>query len=132
MTTIRRISTRDARFPLPAGAGVDATHSDPEYSFACALLEADDRLTGFGSAFTLGAGNDVVCRLAAQLAEPLVGREVEELMADWGAESRRLADHPQLRWLGPHKGRCTWRWRRWPTPASTCGHAAAVCRCGDF
>ncbi len=104
MTTIRRISTRDVRFPLPAGAGVDATHSDPEYSYACTLLEADGGLTGFGSAFTLGAGNGVVCQLAARLAEPLVGREIEELMAGWGAESRRLADHPQLRWLGPHKG----------------------------
>jgi L-fuconate dehydratase len=25
-------------------------------------------------------------------------------MSDFGAVSRRLADHPQLRWLGPHKG----------------------------
>ena len=25
-------------------------------------------------------------------------------MADFGAVFRRLADHPQLRWLGPHKG----------------------------
>jgi L-fuconate dehydratase len=33
-----------------------------------------------------------------------VGKEIEELMAGFGAFSRRLADHPQLRWLGPHKG----------------------------
>jgi L-fuconate dehydratase len=33
-----------------------------------------------------------------------VGKEIESLMADFGAFSRSLADHPQLRWLGPHKG----------------------------
>jgi L-fuconate dehydratase len=34
----------------------------------------------------------------------LPGRSIEELMADFGAVSRNLANHPQLRWLGPHKG----------------------------
>jgi L-fuconate dehydratase len=29
---------------------------------------------------------------------------IEELMADFGRMSRRLADDPSLRWLGPHKG----------------------------
>jgi L-fuconate dehydratase len=45
-----------------------------------------------------------VCEAIRLLAEGLAGREVDELMADFGAVSRRLADHPQLRWLGPHKG----------------------------
>ena len=35
---------------------------------------------------------------------PLVGLEIEELMAHFGRMSRRLADDPSLRWLGPHKG----------------------------
>jgi L-fuconate dehydratase len=33
-----------------------------------------------------------------------VGREIEELMAEWGQVFNRLANHHQLRWLGPHKG----------------------------
>src|ERR1035438_10514897 len=34
----------------------------------------------------------------------LAGREIEEMMAEFGTVSRRLADDPALRWLGPHKG----------------------------
>jgi L-fuconate dehydratase len=53
---------------------------------------------------TLGEGNRIVCELIDLLAPALVGKEIESLMADFGAFSRSLADHPQLRWLGPHKG----------------------------
>lgn len=104
MTAIRAIHTRDLRFPLEQGAGTDAVHGDPVYSYAVTSLESDDGLCGEGAAFTLGAGNDTVCRLAAELAPSLRGRDVEELMATWGETSRALADHSQLRWLGPHKG----------------------------
>ena len=104
MPTISRISTRDARFPLPAGVGADAVHRNPVYSYAVTLLDTDGELRGSGLAFTLGAGNDLVCGAIELLAEPLVGREIEELMAAWGAVSKRMAEHPQLRWLGPHKG----------------------------
>jgi L-fuconate dehydratase len=38
------------------------------------------------------------------LGTSLIGREIEELMADFGEVSRQLAQDPQLRWLGPHKG----------------------------
>jgi L-fuconate dehydratase len=36
--------------------------------------------------------------------EPLIGKEIEALMEDFGTTFRKIADHPQLRWLGPHKG----------------------------
>ena len=102
--SIRRITTRDARFALKPGEGVDAIHSNPNYAYAVALLHTDATTIGTGLAFTLGGGNDLVCRAIEALAEPLIGREVEELMAGFGETFRRLADHPQLRWLGPHKG----------------------------
>src|SRR6202030_452734 len=38
------------------------------------------------------------------LARPLAGIAIEELMSDFGRVSRKLADDPSLRWLGPHKG----------------------------
>ena len=38
------------------------------------------------------------------LAKPLAGLEINELMSNFGRFSRRLADDPCLRWLGPHKG----------------------------
>ncbi len=104
MTTITRIQTQDTRFPLSAGDGADAIHSNPQYSYAVTLLHTDTGNTGFGLAFTLGGGNDLVCRAIETLAEPLAGREIEELMAEFGEVQRRIANHPQLRWLGPHKG----------------------------
>lgn len=104
MTTIRAISTRDARYPLTPGAGSDAVHTDPEYAFAATELHTDDHTTATGLAFTLCAGNELVCRAIEQLAQPLIGQEVESLMSRWGEISQQLADHPALRWLGPHKG----------------------------
>ena len=94
----------DARYPLAAGAGTDAVHSESEYCLAVTRLETDGALTATGMVLTLGDGNRIVCELIDLLAPALVGKEIESLMADFGAFSRSLADHPQLRWLGPHKG----------------------------
>lgn len=101
---IRRISTRDARFPIGSGHGSDAIHKDPVYSYAVTLLSDDKGRTGSGLAFTLGEGNDLVCRAAEFYASRLRGREIEEIMADFGALQKEMADEQQFRWLGPHKG----------------------------
>jgi L-fuconate dehydratase len=101
---IRSIETQDARFTLGEGEGADAIHTNPVYAYAVTLLKTDSPHTGVGLAFTIGAGNSIVCETIRILAEGLVGREVEDLMADFGRIFRTLADHPQLRWLGPHKG----------------------------
>lgn len=102
--TIQNIQTKDARFPLGSGAGSDAIHRDPIYSYATTLLQGDSGLTGTGLAFTLGEGNDLVCQAAAFLAQSLKGREIEELMADFGTWQREASNEQQFRWLGPHKG----------------------------
>ncbi len=101
---ITSITADDKRFRLEDGAGSDAVHCEPVYSYAVTRLDTDSGATGTGLAFTLGAGNELVCQAIQYLAEPLQGRCIEELMADFGAVFRRLADHQQLRWLGPHKG----------------------------
>ena len=101
---IERVRSHDVRYALNPGEGSDAVHSNPQYSFAVTSLDSAGGLRGTGLTLTLGGGNDVVCTLIDLLAAPLVGREIEELMADFGTTFRRLADHPQLRWLGPHKG----------------------------
>jgi L-fuconate dehydratase len=106
MTTERIVSveSRDMRFPLPKGAGSDATHSGSEYAFATTLLCTGSGNFGTGIVLTLGEGNQLVCETIELLGANLVGRDIEELMADFGAISRHMAQHPQLRWLGPHKG----------------------------
>ena len=101
---IRAARSFDARYQLPTGAGSDAVHSTPQYCLAVTLLETKTALTGCGFILTLGEGNRIVCELIDLLATALVGREIEELMASFGQVSHSLADHPYLRWLGPHKG----------------------------
>ncbi|HXR78603.1 MAG TPA: enolase C-terminal domain-like protein, partial [Bryobacteraceae bacterium] len=103
-TVIQSVQSFDARYPLPSGAGSDAVHSESEYCLAVTLLNTDQGLVGTGIVLTLGEGNRIVCELIELLARELAGKDIEELMSDFGAVSRRLANHPQLRWLGPHKG----------------------------
>lgn len=101
---ISRISTRDLRYDIGTQAGSDAIHRDPKYSYAVTLLEDDSGLQGSGLAFTLGEGNHLVCEGAAFLARGLAGRDIEEVMADFGSFQCKLSNEQQFRWLGPHKG----------------------------
>jgi L-fuconate dehydratase len=101
--TISRVASRDVRFQLRAGEGADAVHVAPRYSFAVTELHADG-LCGTGLVLTLGQGNDLVCAAIDLLAESLAGREIEEMMSTFGQVFSEMANHHQLRWLGPHKG----------------------------
>lgn len=101
---ITKLSTQDARFPLKDGAGSDAVHNLNVYSYPVTYLHTDSALKGTGIALLLGGGNDLACRLIEVLAEPLIGQDIEELMANFGVQLKALADHAQYRWLGPHKG----------------------------
>lgn len=101
---ITSIAIKDKRFDLADGVGSDAIHTTPQYAYAVCCLQTDTPVTGVGLAFTLGAGTDLVCKAIEYLSVALKGREIEELMADFGTEYRRMADSPSLRWLGPHKG----------------------------
>jgi L-fuconate dehydratase len=101
---ILAVETRDLCFPLAQGAGTDAVHSGSEYAFATTLLAAEGGVCGTGIVLTLGQGNELVCGAIQLLAKTIVGRAIEELMSEFGKLTQQLADHPQLRWLGPHKG----------------------------
>ncbi|MGI9455345.1 MAG: enolase C-terminal domain-like protein [Aeoliella sp.] len=104
MTMITAAEIYDARYDLPPGAGTDAVHTDPQYGYAVTLLKTNGPLTGTGITYTLGGGTNLICEAIRLLIEPLLGRDIEELMADFGQLQRSLAEHHQLRWLGPHKG----------------------------
>jgi L-fuconate dehydratase len=101
---IKKVKTIDKRFPLEGGAGSDAIHRDPVYSYAVTQLTDENGISGNGFAFTLGEGNDLVCKAAQFYADKLAGRDIEELMADFGNVSNQLSNEQQFRWLGPHKG----------------------------
>lgn len=104
-TVIERIEASDRRFELKDGAGSDAVHTDPQYGYAVTrLFTGADGHSGTGIAYTLGGGTNLVQTAIDLLAEPLVGREIEGLMADFGRVQKSIAEHHQIRWLGPHKG----------------------------
>ncbi len=104
MPTISRITTDVKEFPLEAGDGTDSVHTDPVYSYIVTYLHTDTGARGTGIVFTIGAGNQEIRSLVEGLSGSLVGCEVEALMAGFGARFKQMADHPQYRWLGPHKG----------------------------
>jgi L-fuconate dehydratase len=101
---IQSISTYDARFALPPGAGTDSIHDTSGYCLAMTLLSTLDGVRGSGFVLTLGDGNTLVCKAIEMLAKPLQGMSIEAVMSDFGNISRKIADHSALRWLGPHKG----------------------------
>ena len=102
---ITGIATRDLRFNLGKGVGTDAVHTTSVWAYPVTVLTTNrPGLQGTGLGFTLGGGNDLVCKAAEELAKPLLNRNVEDLMAEFGKVSRSIAEHPQYRWLGPHKG----------------------------
>jgi L-fuconate dehydratase len=103
-STIESIGAKDIRFPLPPAAGTDAVHSGSEYAYALTVFRDSLGRQGSGLALTLGKGNQLVCDAIVLLAESLHGLAIEEVMSDFGVTFHKLADHPQLRWLGPHKG----------------------------
>jgi L-fuconate dehydratase len=101
---VDRVAAFDMRYALKDGAGSDAIHTDPEYCFAVTQLHTLDGQFATGITLTLGDGNRLVCDAIEILARPLIGMDIEELMADFGCFSKRLADDSAMRWLGPHKG----------------------------
>lgn len=104
MPEINRITTEVKEFPLEEGDGTDSIHTNPVYSYIVTYLHSSNSVCGTGIVFTLGAGNQEIRSLVEGLAAPLVGCDIEELMSDFGARFKQMSDHPQYRWLGPHKG----------------------------
>ncbi|MFF5992335.1 enolase C-terminal domain-like protein [Prauserella flavalba] len=107
MARLIALQTHDVRFPTSQTLdGSDAMNPDPDYSAAYLRLRTDagDGLEGHGFVFTIGRGNDVQVAALRALEEHLVGRDVDETLADLGAVWRELVHDSQLRWLGPEKG----------------------------
>jgi L-fuconate dehydratase len=107
VSTISGFDTLDIRFPTSTDLdGSDAMNPDPDYSAAYLRLRTDspDGLEGHGFVFTIGRGNEVEVAAIRALEPYIVGRDVEELLADLGGVWRELVYDSQLRWLGPEKG----------------------------
>lgn len=101
---IKNIVVRDSRFELGNGAGSDAIHTKPIYAYAVCKLKTDTNLEGIGLSFTLGTGNNLVCEAIKYLTRHIEGKEINELMSNFGETYKTMSEDPNFRWLGPHKG----------------------------
>ena len=102
---ITGIEIVDLRFPTSEEAhGSDAVHVDPDYSAAYVILTTDSEHAGHGLTFTIGRGNEIVCRAIESLSPMVVGRTVDDIRRDRRGFWRALAQDSQFRWLGPEKG----------------------------
>ena len=112
---ITSIEVYDVRFPTSKTlAGSDAVHKDPDYSCAYIIINTDSEdkeLKGHGLTFSLGRGNEVICKAIQAFSEVLVGKDFEnDILKDMmNKEDHKgfyyqITQDGQLRWLGPEKG----------------------------
>ena len=106
MAKIRDFKVDDVRFPTSIDStGSDAIHTDPDYSATYVTIYTDDeKLTGYGLAFTIGKGNDIVAECIKYYFPIFLNMSLEDLENDIGQLWYKCVDHSQLRWLGPEKG----------------------------
>jgi L-fuconate dehydratase len=113
MTTILGLDTYDVRFPTSLRLdGSDAMNPSPDYSAAYVVIRTDAAdpaepgatLAGHAFVFTIGRGNDVQLGAIRELEPHVAGLDVDEVLADLGALSRRLVYDSPMRWLGPECG----------------------------
>jgi len=106
MTNITKLSVQDIRFPTSKDlTGSDAIHTDPDYSATyVTILTSDQNLKGFGIAFTIGKGNDIVAECIKHFFPIFDGMNLNDLENNIGELWFKCVDHSQLRWLGPEKG----------------------------
>src|SRR4051794_11151939 len=92
MSKISAVDVVDIRFP-PAG----------DRCVVYVVLRTDTELAGHGISFT--TSGTALCVLAARrIAEPLVGRDVDDLAGSLGETYRQIVGDDRWRWTGPQWG----------------------------
>jgi len=100
----RKWSFIDLRIDIPAGSfGSDAINPHTQYSNPIAVMEHAGDLA-MGASFTLGAGNEMVCKAAELILDELNGLTVGELILSDRGFYETLTNPLQLRWLSPNAG----------------------------
>jgi L-fuconate dehydratase len=101
---ITNLTVRDIRFPTSANQdGSDALNLG-DYSATYVVLDTGTGLEGHGLTFTNGRGNEIVVAAVHALKHHVVGRRLDDIVADMRSLYRDLTVDKQLRWLGPEKG----------------------------
>ena len=101
---ITGVRVRDIRFPTSLHMdGSDALNLG-DYSATYVTIETDTNLSGDGLTFTNGRGNEIVVAAVHALKHHVIGRRLNDIIADLRGFYRDLTVDKQLRWLGPEKG----------------------------
>lgn len=101
---ITDVRVRDIRFPTSLDLdGSDALNLG-DYSATYVTVVTESGLTGDGLTFTNGRGNEIVVAAVHALKHHLIGKRLDDIIADFRAVVRELTRDKQLRWLGPEKG----------------------------
>ena len=91
----------DIRYPTVrlGMAGSDPRHLAPNYSCAITVLRTDAGREGRSLVFTIGVGTEIQTAAIEALRPLVVGRDLEEFIAEPGLFAQALTEHHQLRWL---------------------------------
>lgn len=105
MIKITDIKVEDIRFPTSKDlVGSDSIH-DPDYSATyVTIFTNENKLKGYGIAFTLGKGNDIIVECIKHYLPLFIGQSLNHIEKNIGQLWFDCVDHSQLRWLGPEKG----------------------------
>lgn len=95
---IKQVLVHDIRFPTSLdAAGSDAVHLDPDYSLCYVEITTNDGLKGFGPAFTLGRGTEVVCSAVTALTNLVENKKIVDIFGNFGKFWRSLTSESQVR-----------------------------------
>jgi L-fuconate dehydratase len=101
---ITDITVRDIRFPTSANQDGSDALNQGDYSATYVVLDSGTGLEGHGLTFTNGRGNEIVVAAVHALTHHVLGRRLDDIVADMRSFYRDLTVDKQLRWLGPEKG----------------------------
>jgi L-fuconate dehydratase len=101
---ITGVRVRDVRFPTSLQMDGSDSLNLGDYSATYVTVETDTGLTGDGLTFTNGRGNEICVAAVHALEHHVVGRRLDDIIANFRAFYRDLTIDKQLRWLGPEKG----------------------------
>lgn len=98
---IASLEILDLRYPTVrlGMAGSDPRHLAPDYSCAIPILRTDGGMEGRGLIFTVGDGTQIQVAAVEALRRFVIGRSLDEFIAEPGLFAQSLAEHHQLRWL---------------------------------
>ena len=101
---IERIEVEDIRFRFPRlGHGSDAINPHTDYSNPYVTVRSDHG-EGLGIGFSLGRGNELICRAVEELEDLVVGKTIEELLYRFGSYKWIVSNPVQARWIAPNAG----------------------------